>query len=69
MKKLVFILLWFYVIGANAAVRFNPNYNRWEGNICMNNLAWQFVDWQPIGSICHMFIPNYGRVSGVIINN
>jgi hypothetical protein len=37
----------------------------WYGNICMNQLGWELVQFQPVGSMC--FMPRF-RAYGVIIN-
>lgn len=50
------------------AVRFNPYTNHWEGNICANQYAWTYVQFQPIGSFCFIFMPNGQRMQGVILN-
>jgi len=67
MKFLVLLLL-FVSLSAQSAVRFNPNNNMWEGNICMNNIGWQFVDWRPLGSLCWIHIPGRQPMQGTIIN-
>lgn len=66
---LLSILLCMFTVSANSAVRFNPIYNMWEGNICMNSSRWQIVNYQPLGSICWMNVPGIGRMQGIIINN
>lgn len=40
----------------------------YEGNICMNNIGWQVVNWQPLGSICYVRLPNGQVMQGIIIN-
>ncbi len=66
---LLFILLYVFAVSVNAAVRFNPYTNMWEGNICMNHAGWQIVNWQPLGTMCWLNVPGYGRMQGVIINS
>ena len=53
---------------ANSAVRWNPMLRIYEGNICMNNIGWQVVNWQPLGSICYVRLPNGQVMQGIIIN-
>lgn len=64
---ILFLLLTFSTI-SEAAVRWNPHLGVWEGNICMNNMGWQFVNWQPLGSLCYMRLPNGQIMQGIIIN-
>jgi hypothetical protein len=68
MKYIISILLLALAIPTNAAVRFNPQTKMWEGNICMNNIGWQFVDWRPIGSLCWVHMPGRPPMQGIIIN-
>ena len=69
MKYIVFILLLLLSFAVNAAVRYNPQLRIFEGNICMNNMGWQVVQWQPLGSICYMRLPNGQIMQGIIINS
>jgi len=68
MRILTFFLLFTLCTTLNAAVRWNPNLRVWEGNVCMNNMGWQIVNWQPIGSICLIQIPGRPPMQGIIIN-
>ena len=68
MKYLAIILLLLISFTVNAAVRYNPHLRIYEGNICMNNIGWQIVQWQPLGSICYMRAPNGQMMQGIIIN-
>lgn len=69
MKYIIFILLFLITLPAESAVRWNQTLRVWEGNICMNNVGWQIVNWQPLGSLCTIQIPGYPRMQGVIINS
>jgi hypothetical protein len=51
-----------------SAVRYNPLGGYYEGNICMNNLGWQYVNWQPLGSLCRIQLPGYPPMQGIIVN-
>lgn len=68
MKYLIFISLLIASFSAAPAVRWNPQLGIFEGNICMNNVGWQVVPWQPLGSLCIIQLPGYPRMQGVIIN-
>ncbi len=68
MKYIAVILLLFLSVAVNAAVRYNPHLRIFEGNICMNNVGWQMVEWRPLGSICYMQLPNGQIMQGIIIN-
>ncbi len=65
---LVLILSLLLIKPLNAAVKFNPMSGLWEGNICMNNIAWQFVNWQPLGSLCWIQLPGRPPTQGIIVN-
>jgi hypothetical protein len=68
MKSLIIFLLLTFATVSNAEVRWNPVLRIWEGNICMNNIGWQVVNWQPLGSLCYMRLPNGQIMQGIIIN-
>lgn len=68
MKLLVLILLLISHSSVYSAVRWNSMTKLWEGNICMNNVGWQVVAWQPLGSICRITLPGYPHMQGIIIN-
>ena len=42
--------------------------NFWEGNVCANMNTWTYVNFQPIGSFCQIFLPNGMIVPGQIVN-
>lgn len=68
MKALIFILLVVTTTNISAAVRYNQYTGLWEGNICMNNVAWQFVNWQPLGTLCWLQLPGRPPMQGIVIN-
>jgi len=68
MKTIIFLILLTLGFNSNAAVRWNPALRLWEGNICMNNVGWQVVQWQPLGSICRITLPGLPVMQGIIIN-
>ena len=68
MKYIAFTLLLLLSFTINAAVRWNPTLRIYEGNICMNNIGWQSVQWQLLGSVCYMRLPNGHMMQGIIIN-
>jgi hypothetical protein len=68
MKYIISLLVLTFSITANSAVRWNQTLRIWEGNICMNNLGWQVVNWQPLGSLCWMQLPGRPPMQGIIIN-
>lgn len=68
MSKLVVLMLLFFSLSVNSAVRWNQFNRTWEGNICMNNIGWQIVNWQPLGSMCMINIPGYPMMQGIIVN-
>lgn len=68
MKILICLILLVISLNLNAAVRFNTMTGLWEGNICMNNVAWQFVNWQPLGSLCWLQLPGRPPMQGIIVN-
>lgn len=68
-KNIVLLLLILMFSGSvSSAVRFNQFTGLWEGNICMTNLGWGFVPFQPIGSYCFLIGMNGVKVFGMIIN-
>lgn len=67
MKQILSILALLLSLNVFALVRFNPNTGLWEGNICMTNLGWAYVEFQPIGSVCFVETPQ-GRIIGRIVN-
>lgn len=68
MKYILFISLFLSSFSAIPAVRWNPQLGIYEGNICMNNVGWQMVAWQPLGSLCVIQLPGYPRMQGIIVN-
>lgn len=38
---------------------------RWYGNICVTQIGWEMINWQPLGSICYS--PKF-RQYGFIVN-
>lgn len=68
MSKLVFTMLLLFSLSANSAVRWNQYNRTWEGNVCMNNVGWQIVNWQPLGSMCMINISGYPMMQGIIVN-
>ncbi len=68
MKYIIFILLVIVSFTANSAVRLNPQTKMWEGNICMNNIGWQIVNWQLLGSLCWIHMPGRPPMQGIIVN-
>ena len=65
-KVLLFLLL--ISSTCESAIRFNPMTNFWEGNVCANMNTWTYVNFQPIGSFCQIFLPNGMIVPGQIVN-
>jgi len=68
MKTVIFLILLIAGFNADAAVRWNPTTRIWEGNVCMNSVGWQIVNWQPVGSICMIQFPGRPPMQGIIIN-
>jgi hypothetical protein len=68
MKYIISLLLLTFSITANSAVRWNPVVRMWEGNVCMNNIGWQVIQWQALGSICWINLPGRPPMQGIIIN-
>lgn len=68
MKKLLALLLIFTSISAFSAVRYNSFTKMWEGNVCANQMGWNFTNWQPIGSMCTIRFNNGSSALGIIIN-
>ena len=68
MKYIVCIFLLVFSFTASSAVRWNPHLRIYEGNICMNNMGWVIVNWQPLGSLCWMQLPGRPPMQGIIIN-
>lgn len=51
MKVLLILFLSLPII-ANAEVIFGPN-GVLYGNVCQTQMGWQYVPWQPVGSLCY----------------
>jgi hypothetical protein len=68
MRILVIMLLLLGSVLSHAAVRWNPHYRVWEGNVCMNSAGWQIVEWQPLGSLCIINLPGLRPMQGIIVN-
>lgn len=68
MKSLLFLSLLTFSSVSNAVVRFNNFTGYWEGNVCANFGGWTYVQFQPIGSFCQVFLPNGMVGQGQIIN-
>lgn len=64
MRKTLFSILLFFPIVANTEVVLGRD-GIWYGNICMNQMGWEAVNFQPVGSMCFM---SRWRTYGVIIN-
>lgn len=64
MKKLLIICLLVLSNISNADVVLGRD-GIWYGNICMNQMGWEIVPFQPVGSMC--LLPR-SRTYGVIIN-
>ena len=52
MKKLLFVLLLLVSFPAVSEIILGPN-GVWYGNICIVPRGWQYVQWQPVGSVCY----------------
>lgn len=68
MYRYLLVLLIILAMPAYAETRFNPYTGLWEGNICANQFGWTWYQWQPIGSICMIRLPNGFVSQGVIVN-
>ena len=68
MKAILLLVLLVVHTNVWSAVRWNSVTGLWEGNICMNNVGWQVVPFQPLGSICRIALPGYPVMQGIIIN-
>lgn len=66
-KIVVALALFAVSLPSYSLVRYNPITGHWEGNICVNNLGWAIVAFQPIGSLCR-FVVNNRLQQGIIIN-
>lgn len=65
MKKIAaFILLIALVTPTNSAVVRGAD-GRWYGNICVTQVGWQVVPWQPVGSMCYSTM---WKMWGFIVN-
>jgi hypothetical protein len=51
MKILLFLLLLALPLSATSEVVRGPN-GIWYGNMCQTQRGWQYVQFQPVGSVC-----------------
>lgn len=67
LAKFLIVFVMLIPLNAISEVRYNPVSGLWEGNVCMTQYGWAFVNYQPIGSICTVHTPA-GPVKGRIVN-